>query len=78
MSFKNLEEQPSCWFQHLLDHIYTSEQRQGRKHNNINTLSRLPCHKVEARADVKELLAIVVSAAARWDPAAFRTEQLND
>jgi hypothetical protein len=34
------------------------------------------CHKVEARADVKQVRAI--AAAAGWDPATPKTEQLND
>jgi hypothetical protein len=33
---------------------FASEHRQGRKHNNADALSRRPCHKVEARADVKQ------------------------
>jgi hypothetical protein len=36
------------------------------------------CHKVEARADVKQVRAIAAVAAAGWDPMAQRTEQLND
>jgi hypothetical protein len=36
------------------------------------------CHKVEARADVKQVRAIVAVATASWDPAALRTEHLTD
>jgi hypothetical protein len=36
------------------------------------------CHKVEARADVKQVRAIAAVAAAGWDPAALRKEQLTD
>lgn len=77
MGFKNFEEQSSYWFQHLLDHNFTSDQRQSRKHNNVDILSRLSCPKVEERADVKQVRAIAISVAARWDPANFGTEQLN-
>jgi hypothetical protein len=59
--------------------------RQGRKHNNADALSRRPCreecthcHKVEVRADVTQARTIAAVAAADWDPAALRTEQLND
>jgi hypothetical protein len=36
------------------------------------------CHRVEAWADVKQVRAIAAVAAAVWDPAALRTEQLNN
>jgi hypothetical protein len=58
MSSKNLEGQTACWIQRLREYNFTSEHRQGRKHNNADTLSRLPCQeecthcqKVEARAE---------------------------
>jgi hypothetical protein len=35
-------------------------------------------HKVEVHADIKYVRAIATVAAAGWDPAALRTEQLND
>jgi hypothetical protein len=36
------------------------------------------CYKVEARADVKQVRADAAVAAVSWDPAALRSEQLND
>jgi hypothetical protein len=35
------------------------------------------CHKVEAGADVKQVQDIAAVAAAGYNPAALRTEQLN-
>jgi hypothetical protein len=53
--FKNLEGQTARWIQRLQEYNFTSEHRQGRKHNNADALSRRPCqekcthcHKVEA------------------------------
>jgi hypothetical protein len=84
-SFKKLKEQTTHWILRLQEYNFTSEDRQGRKHNNADTLSRRPCreecihcHKVEAMADVKQVRAISTVAAACWGPAALRTEQLND
>jgi hypothetical protein len=85
MTFKNLEGQAARWIQRLQEYNFTSEHRQGRKHNNTDALSRRPCqeecthcHKVEARADVKQIRAITVVAGGVWDPVALRTEQIND
>jgi hypothetical protein len=79
MSFKILEGQTARWTQHLQEHC------QSRKHNNADAISRRPCgeecthsHKIEAAADVNQIRAITAVAAAGWDPAALRTEQLND
>jgi hypothetical protein len=36
------------------------------------------CHKVEAHADIKQVRAAAAVAAAIWDPATLRTDQLND
>jgi hypothetical protein len=62
MSFKNLEGQTARWIQRLQEYNFTSEHRQGRRHNNADALSRRPCqdecahcHKVEIRADVKQI-----------------------
>jgi hypothetical protein len=84
MSFKNLEGQTARWIQSLQEYNFTSEHRQGRRHN-ADTLSRRPCqekcahcHKVEARADVKQVQAIAALPAVSWDPVTLRTEQLND
>jgi hypothetical protein len=85
MSFKNLEGQTVRWVQRLQEYSFTSEHRQGRKHNNADAPPRRPCqeecthcHKAEARADVERVRAIAAVAAAGWDPAALRREQLND
>jgi hypothetical protein len=85
MSFKNLDVQTASWIRRLQEYNFTSEHRQGRKHNNANGLSRRPCQeecphcrKVEAWAEVKQIRAIAAVAADGWDPAALRTEQLND
>jgi hypothetical protein len=43
MSFKNLEVQTARWIQRLQEYNFTSEHRQGRKHNNADALSRRPC-----------------------------------
>jgi hypothetical protein len=71
--------------QRLEDYNFTSEHRQGRKHNNAAALSRrlcqeewTNCHKVEEEAYVKQIRAIAVVAGAGWDPVALRTDQLND
>jgi hypothetical protein len=71
--------------QRLQEYNFTSEHRQGRKHNNADDLSRRPCqeecthcHKVESRAYVKQIRAITIVAGAGWDPVALRMEQLND
>jgi hypothetical protein len=62
MSFKNHKGQTACWFQRVEEYTLNSEHRQGRKHNNADALSRRPCqeecphcHKVEARAAVKQI-----------------------
>jgi hypothetical protein len=85
MSFKNPEGQTTRCIERLQEYSFTSEHRQGRKHNNVGVLSLRPCqeecthcHKVEARADVKQIQAIAAVAADGWDPAALRTEELND
>jgi hypothetical protein len=85
MSFKNLEGQTARWIQRLQEYNFSSEHRQGRKHNNADALSRRPCqencshcHKVEDRAEIKQIRAITTVAAAGWDPTALRTEQLDD
>jgi hypothetical protein len=82
MSFKNLEGQAARLIQRFQENNFTSEHRQGRKHNNADALSRRPCqeecHKVEARADIKQVRAIVPVAAPCRGPATLRTEQLND
>jgi hypothetical protein len=85
ISFKNLEGQTARWIQRLQEYNFTSEHRQGRKHNNADALSRRPCqkefshcHKVEARAHIKQVHAIAAVASPGWDPATLSTEQLND
>jgi hypothetical protein len=84
MIFKNLEGQTVRCIHRLQEYNFTSEQHQGRKHNNANAFLRRPCqeecidcHKVETRADIKQVQAIAAIAAAGWDPAALRSEQLN-
>jgi hypothetical protein len=85
MSFRNLEGQTARWIQCLQEYNFTSEHRQGRKHNNADALSRRPCQEesmhcnnVEMRADVKQVRAIAALPAVGWDPLTLRTEQLND
>jgi hypothetical protein len=65
MSFKKLEGQTARWNQQLQEYNFTSEHRQGQKHNNADALSRRPCQeecthclKIEARADIKHIRAI--------------------
>jgi hypothetical protein len=78
LSFKNIEGQTTCWIQRLQEYNFISEHRQGLKHNNADALSRRPCqeectyfHKVEARADVKQVRVIAAVAVAGWNPAAL-------
>jgi hypothetical protein len=85
MSFKNLEGQTARWIQRLQEYNFISENLQGQKHKNAEALSRRPCqencshcHKVDNRAEIKQIRAITTVAAAGWDPAALRTEQLDD
>jgi hypothetical protein len=85
MSFKNLEGQTVRWIQRLQEYNFTSEHRQGRKHNNADAHSRWPCQegcshcqKVEAKAEAKQVRAIAAVAADGWDPIALRREQLDD
>jgi hypothetical protein len=85
MSFKNLEGQTAPWIQRLQEYNFTSKHRQGRKHNNADALSRRPCkeefthcHKVETRADVKQVRAIAALPAVGLDSVTLRTEPLND
>jgi hypothetical protein len=68
MSFKNLGGQTARWIQRLQEYKFISEHRQGRK-RNADALSRRPCqevctycHKVEARADIKQVQAIALRA----------------
>jgi hypothetical protein len=39
MKFKNLEGQITSWIQHLQEYNFTSDHRQGQKHNNADALS---------------------------------------
>jgi hypothetical protein len=63
------------WIQRMQEYNFTSEHRQGRKHNNANALSRRPCHNVEERAEIIQVGGIAAVAEAYWDPATLRTEQ---
>jgi hypothetical protein len=85
VGFKNLEGQTARWIQRLQEYNFTSEHRQSRKHNNADALSRRPCHenyshchKVEDRAEIKQIRAIRTVAAAGWYPTALRTERLDN
>jgi hypothetical protein len=40
MSFKNLEGQTTSWIQRLQEYNFTSEHRQGPKHNNADGLTQ--------------------------------------
>jgi hypothetical protein len=71
LKFKNLEGQTVRWIQRLQECDFSFEHRQGWKHKNADPL------KVE-RADVKQLQAISAVAIAGLNPAALRTEVLND
>jgi hypothetical protein len=85
MNFKNHKRQPAPCVQHLQEYNFTSEHRQDRKHKYVDALSRRPCqeecrhcHKVELRADIKQVPDISALSAADWDPLVQITEQLND
>jgi hypothetical protein len=41
--FMNLDEQTARCIQRLQEYNFTSEHRQGRKHNNADALARRPC-----------------------------------
>jgi hypothetical protein len=82
--FNNLEGQTEHWIQCLQEYNFTSDHRQGQKHNAI-ALPRRPCqeqrmhcHKVETWVDIKKVQAIAALPTAGWDLVALRTEQLND
>jgi hypothetical protein len=57
-------------YMHLQEYNFTSEHRQGRKHNNADALSRQSCqvcthcHKINMSADIKQIRAIAGAAAA--------------
>jgi hypothetical protein len=42
MNLKNLEGQTTRWIQRVQEYNFTSEYRQGRKHNNADALSQRP------------------------------------
>jgi hypothetical protein len=80
MSFKNLERQTAHCIQPLQLYNFTSEHLQGQKHNIAHDLSRRPCreeythyYRVEARADVNQILAIAAIAGAGRNIADLRT-----
>jgi hypothetical protein len=84
MSFKNLKGQTALWIQRLQEYNFTSEYRQGRKHNSADALSQracqeecIHCHKVEMRAHIRQVHAIAAVAVTDWDLGALKTE-LND
>jgi hypothetical protein len=67
-----------------LEH-FTSEHRQGRKHNNADALSRRlcpeecsRCQKVEQRGGGLRVRVVSAAAAVGWDRATLRREQLAD
>jgi hypothetical protein len=84
MSSKKLEVQPACWVQRLQEHIFTSEHRQGRKQNNAEPLSRLPCQEglptaTQSRPGRRQAgTSHYDCSSSRWNPAALVTEQVND
>jgi hypothetical protein len=65
ITFKNLEGQTTCWTQRLQEYSFTSEHHQGRKRPCREECTH--CHKVEARANVKQIRAIAAVATAGWD-----------
>jgi hypothetical protein len=72
------------WRQLFQVYDSTSEHRLGRKHNNADALSERPCqvlrthcHKVETRANVKQVRANAALPTAGSDSGPLRTEQLN-
>jgi hypothetical protein len=64
MSLKNLEGQTAHWIQHLQEYNFTSEHRQDRKSNSATFF-----HDNAKRS--------VPTATAKWDPAALRTEMID-
>jgi hypothetical protein len=85
MNIKNLEGQTARWVQRIQEYKFTSEHRQGRKNKNADALSKricqeecTHCHKVEIRAEIKEIRATSTLPATEWDPLVLRREQQND
>jgi hypothetical protein len=85
LSFKNLEVQTARWIQRLQEYNFASEHRQGRKHNNVDALSRRPCPegcshclKIERRNESLKMRIITTATADGWDRASLRREQLAD
>ena len=83
LSFRNLEGQTARWVQRLQEYNFTSQHRQGIRHN-ANVLSRRPCteecphcRKVE-RTDGQTVRIVATAAADGWDQQALRREQLAD
>jgi hypothetical protein len=79
VSFQNLEGQTARRLLRLQEYDLISEHNLGWKHNNADALSRRRCqeecthyHKLDARADIKQVRAIVTAEAAGRHP------ELND
>jgi hypothetical protein len=79
MRFKNLDGGTARWVQGVQEYNFISGYRQGRKHKYADALSRRPCqeerthcHKVELRADIKQVQDISALHAAEWDPLVLR------
>jgi hypothetical protein len=85
LSFKNLEGQSARLIQRLQEYNFTSEHRQGRKHNNADALSGKPCRegcshcqKIKRRDESLKVRIITTAVADCWDRASLRREQVAD
>jgi hypothetical protein len=85
LCFNNLEGQTVSWIQRLQEYNFTSEHRQGRKHNNADALSRRPCpevcshcQKIERRCESLKVPIITTTTADGWDRSSLRWEQLAE
>jgi hypothetical protein len=73
---KTTTEKPPLWIQRLQEYNFTCEH----SHGSLNFHARIVyhCQCAVARADIKQIRAVVSVASVGWDPAALKTEQLSD
>ena len=49
------------WLEQLQEFDFSSVHRQGRKHNNADSLSRLPCHQCGHDSHISDIAVAVTS-----------------
>ena len=65
-NFKEPEGQMGRCLKQLQEYDFSIVHRQGRKHTNADSLSRLPCKQCGRENHVEELTAAVVTLAFTW------------